>query len=38
MDWSWMSFLIGLLVGWLIEWLIDFFFWRRSWKPMRRSK
>ena len=29
MNWSWLSFLIGLLVGWLIEWLIDFFFWRR---------
>jgi predicted flap endonuclease-1-like 5' DNA nuclease len=30
MDWSWLSFLIGLLVGWLIELLIDFLFWRRG--------
>lgn len=29
MNWSWLSFLIGLLVGWLIEWLIDLIFWRR---------
>jgi predicted flap endonuclease-1-like 5' DNA nuclease len=30
MNWSWLSFLIGLLVGWLIELLIDFLFWRRG--------
>ena len=29
MNWSWLSFVVGLLVGWLIEWLIDFFYWRR---------
>jgi predicted flap endonuclease-1-like 5' DNA nuclease len=29
MNWSWLSFVVGVLVGWLIEWLIDYLFWRR---------
>jgi predicted flap endonuclease-1-like 5' DNA nuclease len=32
MNWSWLSFLVGLLVGWLLEWLIDFFYWRRRFR------
>lgn len=30
MNWSWLSFVVGLLVGWLLEWLIDYIFWRRK--------
>ena len=30
MNWSWLSFIVGILVGWLLEWLIDFIFWRRK--------
>jgi predicted flap endonuclease-1-like 5' DNA nuclease len=32
MNWSWLSFVIGILVGWLLEWLIDFVFWRRKYR------
>jgi predicted flap endonuclease-1-like 5' DNA nuclease len=32
MNWSWLSFEVGLLVGWLIEWLFDFFYWRRRYR------
>jgi predicted flap endonuclease-1-like 5' DNA nuclease len=30
MNWSWLSFVVGILVGWLLEWLIDYIFWRRK--------
>jgi predicted flap endonuclease-1-like 5' DNA nuclease len=29
-NWSWLSFIVGVLVGWLLEWLIDYIFWRRK--------
>jgi len=32
MNWSWLSFVVGLLVAWLIEWLIDFIYWRRRYR------
>jgi predicted flap endonuclease-1-like 5' DNA nuclease len=37
MNWSWLSFVVGLLVGWLIEWLIDFFYWRRRYRSAERD-
>jgi predicted flap endonuclease-1-like 5' DNA nuclease len=38
MDWSWLSFFIGILVGWVLEWLIDFLFWRRKYARVAEAE
>jgi predicted flap endonuclease-1-like 5' DNA nuclease len=37
MNWSWLSFFVGVLVGWILEWLIDFIFWRRKHRSQQRE-
>jgi predicted flap endonuclease-1-like 5' DNA nuclease len=37
MNWSWLSFIVGILVGWIIEWVIDWVFWRRKHREQQRE-
>ena len=37
MNWSWLSFIVGILVGWILEWVIDWIFWRRKHRQQERE-